>query len=57
VVPLDYLVPSLHIAMITNMTEEGVAQERLDQLMELEEDINSSRISLGSTESEGQSLA
>jgi hypothetical protein len=38
VVPLDYLVPSLCIATITNMTEEGVAQERLDQLMELEED-------------------
>jgi transposase InsO family protein len=38
VVPLDYLVPSLCIATITNMTEEGVAQEILDQLMELEED-------------------
>jgi hypothetical protein len=37
-VPLDYLVPSLCIASITNMTEEGVAQERLDQLMELEEE-------------------
>jgi hypothetical protein len=38
VVPLDYLVPSLCIAAITNMTKEGVVQERLDQLMELEED-------------------
>jgi hypothetical protein len=33
VVPLNYLSPSLHISKITNMTEE-----RLDQLMELEED-------------------
>jgi hypothetical protein len=38
VVPLDYLIPSLRIAMITNMTEEGVAQEKLDHLMELEEE-------------------
>ena len=37
-VPLDYLVPSLLIATITNMIEKGVVQERLDQLMELEED-------------------
>ena len=37
VVPLDYLVPSMRIVMITNMTEEGVAQEILDQLMEMEE--------------------
>ena len=37
-VPLDYLVPSLHNATITNMTEEGTAQEILDRLMELEED-------------------
>jgi hypothetical protein len=39
VVPLNYLIPSLCIATITNMTEEGVAWERLDQLMELEEDM------------------
>jgi hypothetical protein len=39
VVPLDYLVPSLRIATITYMTEEGFAQEILDQLMELEEEI------------------
>jgi transposase InsO family protein len=38
VVPLDYLVPSIRIEEITNMTEEDVAQEILDQLMELEED-------------------
>jgi transposase InsO family protein len=38
VVPLDYLVPGLCIVAITNMIEECVVQERLDQLMELEED-------------------
>jgi hypothetical protein len=36
-VPLDYLVPSVCIAIITDMIEEGVAHERLNQLMELEE--------------------
>jgi transposase InsO family protein len=39
VVPLDYLIPSLCIATITDMTKNGTAQERLAQLMELEEDI------------------
>jgi hypothetical protein len=29
-VPLDYLVPSFHIAAITDITEEGVMQEILD---------------------------
>jgi hypothetical protein len=38
VVPLEFLVPSLHIATITNMIERGVVQERLSQLMEKEED-------------------
>jgi hypothetical protein len=37
-VPLDYLIPILCIAAITNMIEEGVVQERLDQLMKLEDD-------------------
>jgi hypothetical protein len=37
VVPLEYLIPILCIASITNMTERGV-QERLAQLMEMEED-------------------
>jgi len=37
-VPMDYLVPSLCITSITNMTKESVAHERLDQLMELEEE-------------------
>jgi hypothetical protein len=38
VVPLEFLVPSLHVATITNMKERGAVQERLSQLMELEED-------------------
>jgi transposase InsO family protein len=38
VVPLDYLLPILHIASITDMTENGTMQERLTQLVELEED-------------------
>jgi hypothetical protein len=37
VVPLEVLVPSLHIETITNMTERGIIQERLIKLMELEE--------------------
>jgi hypothetical protein len=39
VVPLEYLIPSLCIATITNMTERGTTQEILSQLMELEEDM------------------
>jgi len=38
-VPLDFLVPSLCVATITNMTERGIVQEMLSQLMELKEDI------------------
>jgi hypothetical protein len=38
VVPLEFLVPSLRIATITNMTEKGAEQERLNQLMIMEED-------------------
>jgi hypothetical protein len=37
VVPLEYLIPSMHIEAITNMKERGAVQERFDQLMELEE--------------------
>jgi transposase InsO family protein len=36
VVPLEFLVPSLCIEKITNMTERGTIQERLSQLMEME---------------------
>jgi transposase InsO family protein len=38
VVPLEFLVPSLRVATITNMTERGTVQERLSQLMIMEED-------------------
>jgi hypothetical protein len=38
VVPLEILVPSVSIAAITNMTERGTVQERLSQLMLMEED-------------------
>ena len=37
-VPLEFLVPSLHVAKSTNMTERGIVKERLSQLMEMEED-------------------
>jgi hypothetical protein len=36
--PLDYLIPSLCIASITDMTKRGTKQERLAQLVELEEE-------------------
>jgi hypothetical protein len=32
------MVPSLHVAAITNITERGAIQERLSQVMEMEED-------------------
>jgi transposase InsO family protein len=35
---LEFMVPNLHVAAITNMTERGVVKERLNQLMEMEED-------------------
>jgi hypothetical protein len=38
VVPLEFMVPILCIATITNMTERDVVKERLSQLMEIEED-------------------
>jgi hypothetical protein len=38
VVPLEFLVPSLHVATITNMTERGTVEERISQLMLMEED-------------------
>jgi transposase InsO family protein len=38
VVPMEYLVPSLRIAKFTDMDETSVVQERLTQLVELEED-------------------
>ena len=37
VMPLEFMVPSLRIATITNMSESGATHERLSQLMEMEE--------------------
>jgi hypothetical protein len=37
-VPLEFLVPSLRVEVITNMKERGAIQERLRQLMEMDED-------------------
>jgi hypothetical protein len=39
VVPMEYLVPSLRIVSFTDMDDTSVVQERLAQLVELEEDI------------------
>jgi hypothetical protein len=39
VVPMEYLVPSLRIVAFTDMDGTGTVQERLAQLVELEEDI------------------
>jgi hypothetical protein len=38
VVPLECLVPSLHVATITQMTECNTIQERMNQLLAMEED-------------------
>jgi hypothetical protein len=37
VVTLEFMVPSQRVATITNLTERGAVQERLSQLMEMEE--------------------
>jgi hypothetical protein len=38
VMPLEFLIPNLHIAAITQMTERGAVHERLNQLLSMEED-------------------
>jgi hypothetical protein len=38
VVPLEFLIPSLCVAAITQMTKRGAIQERLNQLLSMEED-------------------
>jgi transposase InsO family protein len=38
IVPMEYLVPSLRIVAFIDMDDTGVVQERLAQLVELEED-------------------
>ena len=35
---MDYIVPSLHIVAFTNMAEPAIIEERLAQLVALEED-------------------
>jgi hypothetical protein len=37
-VPLEFLVPIPCVTTITNITERGTVKERLNQLMEMEED-------------------
>ena len=37
-VPLEFIVPSLCVATVMNMTERGTIQDRLNQLMIMEED-------------------
>jgi hypothetical protein len=38
VVSLEFLIPSLRVVAITQMTEQGAVQERLNQLLSMEED-------------------
>ena len=38
VMPMEYIVPILRIATITNMAEQDIMEERLSQLVTLEED-------------------
>jgi hypothetical protein len=38
IVPLEFLVPNLCIETITQMTERGTIQERMNQLLSMEED-------------------
>lgn len=35
---MDYIVPSLYITTVTNMEDNGIMEERLAQLLDLEED-------------------
>ena len=37
--PMEYILPSLRIAQITRMTDTDIVEERLAQLLALEEDI------------------
>jgi len=38
VMPLEYIVPSLWVAAFTDMTNPDVVQERLAQIIQLDED-------------------
>jgi transposase InsO family protein len=56
VVPMEYLVPSLRIVAFTDMDDTGVVQERLSQLVELEEDRFIARISSAGSEGQREGL-
>jgi hypothetical protein len=36
--PMEFIIPSLHIAMINDISDSSVINERLSQLVQLEED-------------------
>jgi hypothetical protein len=38
VVPIEFLVLSMHVKTITNMTERGAVNEILNKLMDMQED-------------------
>jgi hypothetical protein len=38
VMSMDFIVPSLHVAMITDLSDSGAVEERLSQFLQLEED-------------------
>jgi transposase InsO family protein len=38
VIPMEFILPSLHIAMIIDLPDSGAIEERLAQLIQLEED-------------------
>jgi len=38
VMPMEFIVVSLHVAMITYLSDSGVGEERLSKLLHLEED-------------------
>jgi hypothetical protein len=42
---LKFIVPSIHIAIATHMTDERSLQQRLDEIMELEDDRLVARLS------------
>ena len=43
VMPMEYIVPSLRITVFTDLTDSDVDEERLSQLIQLDEDIIISR--------------
>jgi transposase InsO family protein len=51
VMPMEFILPSLHIATITDLSDSGTIEERLAQLVQLEED---RFVRFPSTSSEGK---